>query len=189
MSTALVFLAVLAALQISCEPNRTVTAATAPIEQVNTRAGPPDADSPTPAADSPAEETHQRMARLFEQERVDAAWAKQHEDALKDAFARVHGTSVRRVECRTTLCRMELAFRTHRDAMGFHRAFRHMAGKHPENMFDATATVQDFDEIALRGTLFITKPGFSIPHADGTAVRFPSQTNRPHRHPFYRPRR
>jgi hypothetical protein len=102
-------------------------------------------------------ETHlERVARIYAQEQVDTPWARQYEYKLKEAFGMVKGTTVQRVDCRTTLCRLELEFADKVAIAQFNDEQMKVASVHPENMFDSTATVKDFNENTLKGILFVT---------------------------------
>lgn len=136
---------------------KTEPAATAPSPQARSGQG----TRPTPLSEWDAS---------FDGETRDAAWASRMEADLATGAARLKGSKLQKVECRTTVCRLDFVFdgplpmqTFDSDLNGVFREAKLMSGTSGSYGHGVRS-----DEDAHTATVFVTKPGYMPPEADGT---------------------
>jgi len=140
----------------------------------------PVASAPAPTAPEQTEEDKAEAARRVEIEQaesldrkfaaepIDNEWASRaSEDATRALVSEVSGdTSIKRVDCRSTWCRIE----TFHNSLDSYRAFtqKSLLG-HQRQLWDGdvTATVRDESESGVTAVTFITREGHHMPMPDG----------------------
>jgi len=113
-------------------------------------------------------EQAESLDRKFAAEPIDSEWASRaSEDAKRALLSEVSGdTSVKRVDCRSTWCRIE----TFHNSLDSYRAFTQesLLG-HQRQLWnaDVTVTVRDESDSGVTAVTFITREGHHMPMPDG----------------------
>jgi hypothetical protein len=116
-------------------------------------------------------ENQRSLARMaageaaLQQESADGVWSIQAMDALREALGseELSGTMVRDMECRATLCRLEVEHRDQEQQMAFEQQFSFKVGEllprmmmHSEEQTDGT----------ISATIYLAREGHELPRSD-----------------------
>lgn len=117
-----------------------------------------EAEDPT-AADREATAMATRCDARVAAEPVDNAWSREKNTQFATFFARapLAGTRVRSVDCRTTMCRIQLAHATVGDRGRFIQSFSDLAG--PTGMVFAHIETEDDLDVEV----YVTRDGVGLP--------------------------
>lgn len=106
-------------------------------------------------------------ALAFGKEGRDAVWAAAQEAELARAVSTVPGARTNAVDCRTTICRLEIVHDSGASMNTFTSPFL-VALK-----MNRYSRLFETNQAALTTTAYITRDGYGSPKADGTAVKWP----------------
>jgi hypothetical protein len=117
-----------------------------------------EAEDPT-AADREASEMASRSDAKLLSEPVDKEWSREKHEQLAAFFARppLTGTKLKAVDCRTTMCRVQLAHASNADRGRFIQSFSDLAG--PTGMVFAHIETADDLEVEV----YVTRDGVALP--------------------------
>lgn len=108
---------------------------------------------------APPESTAASYAAFFASEARDDGWATAREASLRQGY-NVRGTTILRVGCKSTLCRVNVAFATEEELEDFASSFPR---RWERPLLDRTAAFADLDQSRLEGVVYVSKPGCSLP--------------------------
>lgn len=117
-----------------------------------------ESEDPT-AADREASELALRCDAKILSEPVDSEWSRAKSEQVGAFLARppLAGTKLKAVDCRTTMCRIELSHRSNEDRSRFIQSFSDLAG--PRGMiFAHIETANDLDIV-----VYVTRDGVGFP--------------------------
>lgn len=106
------------------------------------------------------------FAILFDNETRDAAWASQYESGIRQVVAGIKGATLQSVECKTTVCRIEVLHDTVQSTNAFQSAFSQ--GMHQMLKVTKCGGAIASDPIHLTTTGWFTRDGYWSPNSDGT---------------------
>jgi len=109
-----------------------------------------------------------RVERVMTAEPVDVEWAKQRESELRQVFKESPGATIERIECRSTLCKLELNFESTGARDDFYRASGRRNRDKP-HLLHETMTIEKPDRASLRTVMYLTRPGFGFSGRDGSS--------------------
>jgi len=117
-----------------------------------------EAEDPT-APDREASEMASRSDAKLRGEPVDKGWSREKHEQIAAFFARppLTGTKLEAVDCRTTMCRVQLAHASNDDRKRFIQSFSDLAG--PTGMVFAHIEAADDLEIEV----YVTRDGVALP--------------------------
>lgn len=117
-----------------------------------------ESEDPT-AADREATELALRCDTKIKDEPVDREWSRTKNEQFGAFFARapLTGTKLKAVDCRTTMCRVELVHRSSEDRARFIQSFSDLAGPRG-TVFAHIETADDLDIV-----VYVTRDGIELP--------------------------
>ena len=111
------------------------------------------------AGDREASALASRCDEAITGQAIDPAWSRAKNEQFEAFFARAPlvGTKIKTMDCRTTMCRIDLAHRSKEDRTRFIQSFSDLAG--PRGMVFAHIETDDDLEIAV----YVTREGVGLP--------------------------
>jgi hypothetical protein len=154
--------------------------AAAPVRRL---ARPRDAAAPADAGDGSAQELPEDDATALEAERQrgrarmaagaaalhrespDNVWSVQATEAIDEALAREEfaGTMVQEIDCRATLCQVQVVHADPAEQALFQQTFSFQVGPLLPKMMMQT---EELDDGSISATLYLAREGYALPHAD-----------------------
>ena len=160
--------ACVAALGLACterQPSVAPEPAAATQTQPVANAAPPTPETPGQEAGPPVNE----FAVAFEKEGRQNPWASEQEAALRNATSKIPDATLRAIECRTTVCRLEFSHTSAKTMLTF--------GKHLlVALTSVGSSLTRFgkklepDGAKLTTIAWLTRDGYGSPKPDGTPV-------------------
>ncbi|MEO7731672.1 MAG: hypothetical protein ABIY55_11910 [Kofleriaceae bacterium] len=111
------------------------------------------------AADRAATELSERCDAKVQAEPIDPEWRRSRNEEIGAFFARgpIAGTQLKAIDCRTTLCRIEVSHHTVEDRERFIQSFSDLAGP-KGTVFAHIETADDLDVV-----VYATRDGVELP--------------------------
>jgi hypothetical protein len=126
----------------------------------------PPVDTPDPTAREPQETDGQRFERVFQAEFIDSTWANKREVELRDGFKSRIDLLIQRLECRSTICRVQVSVVADSGAvLDFIGSLRRIPGH--EELFNGS-TMHFTQTSDSAGVFYVTRRDYGLPNSDGT---------------------
>ena len=113
----------------------------------------------------------------FAKEARDSAWATRQESDLTRALSRIQGAKLDKIECKTTVCRLDFSIASPLRMQTFDQDLKSVL----DSIQPRQTSGEGFrgDEVKLTETVYLCKAGYAPPASDGTPIPQTSEAPAP----------